>query len=70
MISAAKDPEILKFMDELKEQGFTHRRLTVDSRRFLCLSVQHQKLKAFEEGAAGMYFIEAAWDNTKNSTEI
>ncbi len=62
MISAAKDPEILKFMDGLKEQGFTHRRLTVDSRRFLCLSVQHQKLKAFEEGTAGMYFIEAAWD--------
>lgn len=61
MSGAARNPEIVRFMDGLKEEGFTHRRLTVDSRRFLCLSVQHQKLKAFEEGATELYFIEAAW---------
>ncbi len=62
MISTARDPEILRFMDGLKEYGFTHRRLSVDSRKFLSLSVKDQRQKAFEEGETKMYFVEAAWD--------
>ncbi len=62
MISAAKNPEIQAFMEALKVHGFTHRRLSVDIRKGLCLSMQHQEIKTFEEGETRMYFAEAAWN--------
>lgn len=62
MISTAGNQEIVKFMERFEEYGFTQRRLSVNSRKYLCLSVQHQELKSFEEGAATMYFAEAAWN--------
>ena len=59
MISAAKNPEIQAFMEALIVHGFSHRRLSVDIRKGLCLSVQHQEIKTFEEGETRLYFAEA-----------
>lgn len=54
--------EIINFMEWLKEQGFVHVRLFINSRKSLCLSVQCQKLKHYEYGNTEMYFAEAKWE--------
>lgn len=54
---------IKDFLGRLKECGFTHIRLCVNSRRSARLGVESQRLKYCEYGDSKMYIVEAVWDN-------
>jgi PmbA protein len=50
------------FICRLREYGFTHVRLCVNSRKSQRLGVECQKLKYCEYGRNTMYILEAAWE--------
>lgn len=51
------------FLGQLKECGFTHMRLCVNSRRSARVGIESQSLKYCEYGDSRMYMVEAVWDN-------
>lgn len=62
MTGAWEDPNVRNFIWRLKDEGFEHIRLSVNSRKTLFLSVQCQKVKTYEYGSSRMYAAEAVWD--------
>ena len=64
MTDVWKDPEIIDFVRWLKVQGFRNVRLFISSRQSLLLSVQCQRLKSYEYGNTGIYFVEASWEES------
>lgn len=62
MRGAWENPVIIDFVKGLKEQGFRHIRLFVNTRKSILLSVQYQSLKHYEYGNTELYFVEAVWN--------
>ncbi len=50
------------FLCRLKDCGFTHVRLCINTRKSQRLSVERQNLKSCEYGTNSMYILEAAWN--------
>lgn len=58
-----QDPvRVADFLFRLKECGFSHARLCVNSRRSGRLGIERQRIKYCEYGDSAMYIVEAAWD--------